>query len=144
MKRVFVSMSLIAVILTAMTALACAAEPEGNVIDLGGGFYMVETVSSYSLSRGGNLVYGNKSGNVYYESTWIGSATLNATFDISGSAAKAVDAYMEGSGRNGGSYTRGTTSCSGNRASGTAYFSYNGTGKTARLSISCSPDGKLS
>ena len=144
MKRGCVLISLIAVILSAMVTVACAVGPEENVVDLGDGFYVVERVFSYSLSRSGDMVYGGKSGNVYYGSTLIGTATLNATFDISGSAAKAVDAFMDGSGRNGGTYMRGTTRCSGNTASGTAYFSYSGAEKTVRLSVSCSPNGTIS
>ena len=73
----------------------------------------------------------------------IGVTTLYASFDISSSTAKATTSDITGTGYNGGIYTNGTSNCSRNTVSGTAYFSYNGFEKTGRLSISCSPDGTL-
>ena len=144
MKKVCTYILLIAIILSTMTTLACATNNEEPMIDLGDGFNMLETATTFSLWRSGDMVYGSKSGKVYQGSTLVGSATLNAAFDISGSTAKAVDAFMDGTGSNGGTYLRGTASCSRNTASGTAYFDFSGLNKTVRLSISCSPDGKLS
>lgn len=141
MKRLFVFALLIMVTLSTITA--SASEPNKTVIDLGDGFYMVETISSYSLSRSSNIIYGNKSGNIYQDSTLIGVTTLYASFDISSSTAKATTSDITGTGYNGGIYTNGTSNCSRNTVSGTAYFSYNGFEKTGRLSISCSPDGTL-
>ncbi len=141
MKRLFAFALLIVVTLSTITA--SASEPNKTVIDLGDGFYMVETISSYSLSRSSNIIYGNKSGNIYQDSTLIGVTTLYASFDISSSTAKATTSDITGTGYNGGIYTNGTSNCSRNTVSGTAYFSYNGFEKTGRLSISCSPDGTL-
>ena len=141
MKRLFAFALLIVVTLSTMTA--SASEPNKTVIDLGDGFYMVETISSYSLSRSSNIIYGNKSGNIYQDSTLIGVTTLYASFDISSSTAKATTSDITSTGYNGGIYTNGTSNCSRNTVSGTAYFSYNGFEKTGRLSISCSPDGTL-
>jgi hypothetical protein len=141
MKRLFAFALLIVVTLSTITA--SASEPNKTVIDLGDGFYMVETSSSYSLSRSSNIIYGNKSGNIYQDSTLIGVTTLYASFDISSSTAKATTSDITGTGYNGGIYTNGTSNCSRNTVSGTAYFSYNGFEKTGRLSISCSPDGTL-
>ena len=141
MKRLFAFALLIVVTLSTMTA--SASEPNKTVIDLGDGFYMVETISSYSLSRSSNIIYGNKSGNIYQDSTLIGVTTLYASLDISSSTAKATTSDITGTGYNGGIYTNGTSNCSRNTVSGTAYFSYNGFEKTGRLSISCSPDGTL-
>ena len=93
--------------------------------------------------RSSNIIYGNKSGNIYQDSTLIGVTTLYASFDISSSTAKATTSDITGTGYNGGIYTNGTSNCSRNTVSGTAYFSYNGFEKTVRLSISCSPDGTL-
>ena len=141
MKRLFAFALLIVVTLSTITA--SASEPNKTVIDLGDGFYMVETISSYSLSRSSNIIYGNKSGNIYQDSTLIGVTTLYASFDISSSTAKATTSDITGTGYNGGIYTNGTSNCSRNTVSGTAYFSYNGFEKTGRLSISCFPDGTL-
>ena len=135
MKRLFAFALLIMVTLSTMTSFAFASEPDKTVIDLGDGFYMVEISSSYSLSRSGDITYGS--------STLIGIATLYASFDISSSTAKATTSDITGTGYNGGIYTNGTSNCSRNTVSGTAYFSYNGFEKTAQLSISCSPDGTL-
>ena len=141
MKRLFAFALLIVVTLSTMTA--SASEPNKTVIDLGDGFYMVEISSSYSLSRSGDITYGSKSANVYYNSTLIGIATLYASFDISSSTAKATTFDITGTGYNGGIYTNGTSNCSRNTVSGTAYFNYNGFEKLVHLSISCSPDGTL-
>lgn len=144
MKRFSAFIAMLAVVLSMLTVSASAADLSENVVDLGDGFYMVETISSHSLSRSGNTVYGSKSGNVYQGSTLVGVATLRASFDISGVTARAIDSTISGTGYNGGSYTGGSSNYSRNTASGTAYFSYNGIDKTVRLSISCSPDGTLS
>lgn len=147
MKRFFAWIVMFVAVLSMITVPAFAsncAENTENIIDLGDGFYMVETISSYSLSRSGDIIYGNKSGNIYQGSTLIGVANLYGTFDISGSTAKATSSSISGSGYNGGSYTGGTSNCSRNTVSGTANFTYNGMIKVGRLSITCSPDGTLS
>ena len=144
MRRFFALFAVFVLILSTATISVSATDFSEDIIDLGDGFYMVETVSSYSLCRSGDKVYGNKSGNVYQGSTLVGVATLYASFDISGTTAKAIYAQIDGTGYNGGSYTGGSSNYSRNTASGTAYFSYNGIDKTVRLSISCSPDGTLS
>lgn len=122
---------------------AFATEHDGNVIDLDDGFYVVETITQHPMVRSGNTVAGNTSDNLYYGSTWIGTAMLSADFDISGSTAKVISASITGYGHS-GTYSRGTASGSGNTASGTAYFKYNGVQKTLRLSLTCTPDGSLS
>lgn len=127
-----------------MSFSAFAAESQQRVTDLGDGFYVVETITQYAASRRGNTVSGRNTGNVYYNSTLIGTATLSASFDISGSTARAEDAYITGTGKNGGTYSRGTTRLSGNTAYGTAYFRYNGDERSMTISLSCSPGGALS
>lgn len=144
MKRVFTWIVVLAMSLSVITVPASASGPSGDVIDLGDGFYMVETISSCSLSRSGDIVHGSKTGNIYQGSTLIGVATLYASFDISGSTAKATFAQIDGTGHNGGRYTGGTSSYSRNTAYGTANFNFNGVRKSLSLSISCSPDGTLS
>jgi hypothetical protein len=144
MKRFYAWMIMLVVSLSVVMAPASASSLSGDVIDLGDGFYMVETISSCSLSRSGDTVYGNKTGNIYQGSTLIGVATLYASFDISGSTAEATFAQIDGTGRNGGVYSQGTSRYSGNTASGSAYFTYNGMEKVGRLTITCSPNGTLS
>ena len=143
MKRLFAFALLIVVTLSTMTSFAFASEPDKTVIDLGDGFYLQEVTVQRFYSRAGDTAVGHTSGNVYYGSTHIGSATLWGIFDISGSTAKALDSSISGTGYNGRSYTNGTSNCSRNTVSGTAYFNYNGFEKLVNLSISCSPDGTL-
>lgn len=143
MKKLCALFCVIASILSIVSTSAFAAEPEETVIDLGDGYYAVETITQYPMSRSGDRVNGSVSADLYYSSTLIGTATLYATFDISGSSAKAMAANISGTGYNGGTYSRGTTSCSGNTASGAAYFTYSGVQKILRLSLSCTPDGTL-
>ncbi len=144
MKRLCSFFCVFAMILSVIGGSALAAEPEEKVVDLGDGFYMVEAIAQYPMSRSGNEVAGSKSGNIYYKSTLIGIATLVATFDISGSTAKATAARITGEGRNGCTYVKGTASGSGNTATGTATFKFEGVEKRLTLSISCSPSGELS
>ena len=144
MKKVFSLLSAIVLVVTLSTASALAVVPEEKTIDLGGGFYVVETVIHYSPRSSDDMVYGSKTSRVYQGSSLIGTATLAAAFDISGSTAKATEAAITGSGSNGGTYTRGTTSCSGNTATGNAYFKYSGVERILRISISCSSSGVLS
>lgn len=144
MKRFLALLVVLVLILSTATISASATDLSENAIDLGDGFYMTEIKIQQSYSRTSDIVAGRTSGNVYYNSTLIGTAVLRGIFDISGSTAKATDSTISGSGYNGGSYTGGTSNCSRNTVSGTAYFSYNGFEKTVRLSISCSPDGTLS
>lgn len=122
---------------------ALAAEPQ-KVIDLGDGFYMVVTLEQQPMTRTGDTVQGSKTGKVYHGTTQIGTVTLMAEFDISGPTAKATRAAISGSGMNGWSYDRGTTSCSGNKATGTAYFSSGGTTKSFVLTMTCSSNGVIS
>ena len=143
MKRFFALIFVFVLIFSTATISASATDLSKNVIDLGDGFYLQEVTVQRFYSRAGDTAVGHTSGNVYYGSTHIGNATLWGIFDISGSTAKALDSSISGTGYNGGSYTNGTSNCSRNTVSGTAYFSYNGFEKTARLSISCSPDGTL-
>lgn len=144
MKKLCALFCMVVVILSTISTSALAAEPEGKIIDLGDGFYVVETFTQYPMARSGNAVInGEISDDLYYGSTLIGTATLYADFDISGSTAKPVYISVTGSGYNGGTYLRGEPTRSGNTASGTAYFKYNGVQKTLRLSLSCTSDGSL-
>lgn len=133
-----------AIMLVSLLTPAMAAEPESKVIDLGDGFYVVETITYDSVTRAGDRVNGNKSGTVYQGSTVIGTATLYASFDISGSTAKAIDAEIDGSGQNGWEYVGGTTKLSGNKATGTATFQMGSSTKNLVLTLTCSSDGRLS
>ena len=143
MKKLCALFCMVVVVLSTISTSALAAEPDGKVIDLGDGFYVVETITQYPMARSGNTVSGKKSDDLYYGSTLIGTATLYADFDISGSTAKPVYISVTGSGYNGGAYLRGEPTHSGNTASGTAYFKYNGIPKTLRLYLSCTADGTL-
>lgn len=143
MKKIVALCAAVMILSTIITS-ACATEPEKNVVDLGDGFYMVEAITPYSICRANETVSGTKTGSVYHKSSLVGTATLYATFDISGSTARATKSSIEGNGCNGGTYLRGTSDCSGATASGTAYFDFNGIRKDLSLSISCSSNGTLS
>lgn len=117
-----------------------AAKTAETVIDLGNGYYVVETITEYSLTRADGKKFGQKTHNFYHGSDLVGTATLYASFEISGTSVSATSASISGT----GAYTRGTTRCSGNTAYGTAYFLCNGVEYSVPLSLSCSPDGVLS
>ena len=142
-KKVSVLLCAIAMVTSLLTP-AMAAEAEEKVIDFGDGFYMIQTVEEYAVTRSGDIVGGKVSGDVYNGSTKIGTATLSATFDISGATAKALTASITGTGMNGWSFSNGGTRKSGNRASGTARFKSGSTTKSLPLTLTCSPDGTIS
>lgn len=122
---------------------ALAVEKQ-EIVDLGDGFYAVITLDQVPMSRAGDVVKGSKTGKVYNGTTQIGTMTLGAEFDISGATARATSSVVTGSGMNGWSYDRGTTSRSGNKVTGTGYFSSGSTVKAFSLTLTCSPDGEIS
>lgn len=126
-----------------LCASALAAEKQ-EIIDLGDGFYMVVTTEQMSVSRAGDVVSGSKSGKVYSGTTQVGTLTVYGDFDISGSTAKAIRSAISGSGMNGWSYDRGTTSRSGNKVTGTGYFSSGSDSRSITLTLTCSPNGDIS
>ncbi len=83
MKKLCTFFCMVVVVLSTISTSALATEPNEKVIDLGDGFYVVETITQYPMMRSGNIVSGNTSDSVYYGSTLIGTATLYADFDIS-------------------------------------------------------------
>lgn len=134
-----------AALTTSLISSAVAAEPKETVIDLGDGYYVVETIEYLPQSRAGNTVKGAKTLKLYLGSTLIGTTIIGGVFDTSGASAKATAGNITGTGSNGWSYDGGSTRCSGNTVYGTAtYRSDDGTTKSHSGSISCSPDGKLS
>lgn len=133
-----------AMMLVSLLTPAMAAETEKEVIDLGDGFYAVVTLDEMPMTRAGDTKNGSKSATVYNGSTVIGTATLIAKFDTSGAVAKAISAGISGTGKNGWSYDHGTTSLSGNKATGTAYFKSGSTTKSLTLTLTCSSDGTIS
>lgn len=146
MKKVKRAAALLCALMVAVSLIPTtfASEAKEEVIDLGDGFYAVVTLEQSPMSRAGDTVSGNKTGTVYQGSVLVGTATLGATFDISGSTAKAIDAKITGSGQNGWSYKSGTTSLSGNKATGTAVFEMGSSTKSLVLTLTCSSDGRLS
>ena len=147
MNRISKNVSAFLCVVMMMVSLltpAMAAEKQEEIIDLGDGIYAVVTLNEGPMTRAGSTKSGSKSATVYNGTTVIGRATLTATFDISGTSAKAIDAAISGSGQNGWNYDYGTTSMSGNKASGTAYFSLGSVTKSLPLTLTCSPDGTIS
>lgn len=120
------------------------AVEEQEIIDLGDGFYVVVTTEQMPMSRAGDVVTGSKTGKVYSGTTQVGTLTVYGDFDISGSTAKAIRSAITGSGMNGWSYDRGTTSRSGNKVTGTGYFSSGSDSRSITLTLTCSPSGTIS
>lgn len=143
MKKLF-SLLLAAALTAALAIPASAVDSEETVIDLGDGFYLVEKITYGPTTRAGDSVSGTKDAKLYQGSTMIGKATLLGYFDISGSSAKATRAIISGTGYNGWEYKSGTTSLSGNKATGTAVFEMGSSTKSLVLTLTCSPDGTLS
>ncbi len=142
-KRISAFLCLAALVI-ALAIPAAALEPQGQIIDLGDGFYMVVTVEQYTTYRDDNMLYASKNGDYYSGTTKIGTATLYASFDISGPTAVAKSATLTGSGMNGWTFRSGGTKCSGNKATGTPTFSLDGTYRSFTLTLTCSPDGTVS
>lgn len=142
-KKISALLCCVAMMVSMLTP-AMAVEKEETVIDLGDGFYVVETVVQLPATRAGGTVNGQKNAVLYQGSTIIGVATLIGRFDTSGATAKATSGAINGNGQNGWSYDHGTTRCSGNKVYGTAYFTSGGTTKTLSMTLTCSPDGTIS
>lgn len=137
--------TLLLVCLLALSLLTPVLAAEGqDIVDLGDGFYMVVTTEQVPVGRAGDVVTGSKTGKVYSGMTQIGSVTVYGDFDISGSTAKAVRSAITGSGMNGWSYDRGTTSRSGNKVTGTGHFSSGSESRSITLTLTCSPSGVVS
>lgn len=130
-------------LLMSLAVPASAAGAKEEIIDLGDGYYVIRTIETYAMTRSGDTVSGRVTDRLMDGATQIGSATLYATFDISGSSAVATDAFLTGSATSGWTYTNGGTYCSGSRATGTAIFSSNSVIEQLPLSLSCTPDGEL-
>lgn len=128
----------------ALTIPASATEGKETVIDLGDGFYVVETLTYGFVTRAGDIVSGSKTARLYNSSTLIGTTTLLGFFDISGATAKATKAAISGTGSNGWSYKSGSTSCSGNKVTGTATYQSGSATKSHTFYMTCSPDGTIS
>ena len=141
-KRLF-ALLLVCLLVFSLLTPAFAAE-EQTTIDLGDGFYMVVTIEQVPMSRAGDVVTGSKTGKVYSGTTQVGTLTVYGDFDISGSTAKAVRSAITGSGMNGWSYDRGTTSRSGNKVTGTGYFSSGSSSRNITLTLTCSSSGVIS
>lgn len=124
---------------------AMAAETQNQeIVDLGDGFYAVVTLTQSPATRAGNTVSGSKLGTVYHNGIAIGTANFMATFDISGATAKPISSGINGRGTNGWQYSHGTTSSSGNKATGTAYFTDGNIIRSLTLTLTCSPSGVIS
>lgn len=134
--------ALLCALLLAVSLLpaANASTVKETVIDLGDGYYAVETVEFIPLSRAGDTVRGAKNINLYHGSTLIGTTTLGGVFEVSGSTVKAISGNITGTGYNGWSYSSGSTRCSGATVYGTAtYRSEDGVTKTHSSSITYTP-----
>lgn len=143
-KKLCAAFLCMGIVMTSLLIPASAEEGKETVIDLGNGFYVVETLTQYPMSRSGNTASGQKTANLYQGTTLIGTSTFLAAFDISGSTARATDANISGVGLNGWEYVGGTTKLSGNKATGTATYRMNSSTKSHTITITCSPSGVLS
>lgn len=143
-KKLTVLLLMFTLALSLFTPVMAAETRNQEIVDLGGGFYAVVTLTQSPATRAGNTVNGSKSGTVYHNGTQIGTATFMATFDISGATAKVASKGIDGTGTNGWQYSRGTTSSSGNKATGTAYFTDGSIIRSLTLTLTCSPTGVIS
>ena len=139
-KRIFAL--LCAVMLTvSLLPSAMAKETHENVIDLGDGYYVVETIEYLPKSRAGDTVQGMNTARLYYKSTLIGVTVVGGVFEVSGSTAKAISGDITGTGYTGWSYVSGSTRCSGNTVYGSAtYRSDEGVTKSHSCSVSYTPN----
>lgn len=133
-----------ALALSLFTPVMAAETRDQEIVDLGDGFYAVIILNKTPSSRAGDTVKGSKTGTVYHNGTAIGTAAFAATFDISGATAKVVSTSINGRGTNGWSYSHGTTGRSGNKATGTAYFTDGSIIRSLTLTLTCSPTGVIS
>lgn len=143
MKKRLLSIFCVFALTVFLLTPAMAVEKQ-EIVDLGDGFYAVITLNQGPTTRAGDVVKGSKTGSVFQGGTKIGEAILVAEFDISGATAKTTSARISGSGMNGWNYSHGTASRSGNKATGTAYFTDGSIIRSLTLTLTCSPTGVIS
>lgn len=119
---------------------AAAADSKETIIDLGDGFYVIETIETVPLSRSGDTIKRINTSRLYKGSTLISVTTIGGVFEVSGSTAQAISGNITGTGYNGWSYSSGSARCSGNTVYGTAtYCSDDGVTKSHSCSVSYTP-----
>lgn len=113
-------------------------------VDLGNGFYMITTekMSDIQLYDGSKTV--EKTGNVYYSGTHVGSITLTATFVYGGSSVAVTSKSISVSTDNGWSYKNSKTSSSGGTATASCTFYKGSQSTSASVSITCDKNGNVS
>ncbi len=135
-------------LLFTFTCVAYAAEPAETVSvvteDLGNGFTAVVTTTvSHPMART-SYVDGNRTWDISYLGSKIGSVSLTVRFSYNGSSATAMQAVASHSASSGWSYSNEKVTCSGNKGTISAKFSKNGSSTSINKSISCSPMGVIS
>lgn len=132
----------------ALFSLSCFAQENSSAKkiyteDLGDGITAVVTLSETNGMARSSKTY-NVTKEYYKDGTYIGVATLYASFYYDGSSASATAASGEGAGSNGWSYGDQKTWTSGNGAYLNATLSKNGTFIPVSLALRCDARGNVS
>lgn len=132
----------------ALFSLSCFAQENSSAKiihteDLGNGFTAVVT-----LSETNGMTRSSKTHSItkeyYKDGTYIGAATLYASFYYDGSSSSATAASGAGAGSNGWSYSSQSVWTSGNNAYLNATLSKNGTFIPVSLTLRCDAHGNVS
>lgn len=132
----------------ALFSLSCFAQENSSAKkiyteDLGDGITAVVTLSETNGMARSSKTY-NVTKEYYKDGTYIGVATLYASFYYDGSSASATAASGAGAGSNGWSYGDQKTWTSGNGAYLNATLSKNGTFIPVSLALRCDARGTVS
>ena len=131
--------------LMASPVYAAQAEPERDVtvIEFSDGFTIEITTGTYSTYRA-NSASGYKTATARAGGREVGSATLYATFEYTGSSARVTGTDYTKTTTSGCTYSHGGITTSGNRATMTGSFLYGGTSYPFSISLTCSGSGTVS
>lgn len=130
------------IMLLTLSVAASAAEPQK--IDMGDGFYMITTTKLSDIQLYGGSVTGDKTADVYYSGTYVGSITITATFIYDGSRVGVESKSASASTSNGWSYKSKSATGSGGSATGSCTFYKGSTSKSASVTVYCDKNGNIS
>ncbi|MGE4548774.1 MAG: hypothetical protein AB7C89_04365 [Intestinibacillus sp.] len=145
-----VLLSLVTVFCLSASAFALTPPDEGEVIDLGDGYYLVvdgieqSTLTNPLARLSGTTINATKNASVYNGSVKIGNISISGNFTYNGTTAVANYGSVSGSGLNGWTYSSGSASCYAATVTGHYTFKLSTTSKSFTLYLICQPDGSVS
>lgn len=139
--RTRIATAIMAVLMLMSTAMVAFAA-DSKRIDLGDGFYAIETITVRDLRDGSKSA--KKDSTIYYSGDKIGSMTVYASFSYGSAGVSVTSKYCTASSTNGWSYRNNYAVGLYNTATGYCTFSKGTTNYESSVSLYCSNSGVIS